>query len=65
MTAKPKSKATYTSQQFQVLLIKEAFVRDLNLFKTLLDKVPQSWTLTVIEQNGQKELVVNIPPKSK
>jgi hypothetical protein len=60
-----RSKVTYTSTQFQILLLKEAFLRDLNLFKTLLERVPQTWTLTVIENGGLKELVVNVPPQKK
>jgi hypothetical protein len=60
-----KSKVTYSSGQVYILLLKEAFLRDLNLFKTLLEKAPQAWTYTVIENGGRKELIVNVPPQKK
>jgi hypothetical protein len=60
-----KSKVTYTSTQFSILMLKEAFLRDLNLFKTLLERVPQTWTLTVIENGSHRELIVNVPPQKK
>jgi len=57
-------KVTYaTKEQRQVLLLKEAFGRDLVLFQKLLQETPADWTFTVIQSGSQKELVVNIPAK--
>jgi hypothetical protein len=60
-----KSKVTYSFEQRQVLLLKEAFTRDLIYFSKLLVDVPRDWTLTVIQDGANKELVVNIPAKKK
>jgi hypothetical protein len=35
------------------------------MFSKLLADVPKDWTLTVIQEGSQKELVVNIPAKKK
>lgn len=60
-----KVKVTYTWEQRNVLLLKEAFQRDLSLFKTLLESAPRDWTFTVLSDCSIKELVVNIPAKKK
>jgi hypothetical protein len=57
-----RSKVTYTDKDLLILLLKETFERDLEAFIKLLPKVPNDWTLTVIqEEKGQKELIVNRP----
>jgi hypothetical protein len=60
-----KVKVTYTWEQRTVLLLKEAFQRDLQLFKTLLESAPRDWTFTTLSDGTMKELVVNIPAKKK
>jgi hypothetical protein len=60
-----KSKCTYSYEQRQVLLLKEAFQRDLSMFSKMLQDVPREWTYTVIQEGTNKELVVNIPVKKK
>jgi hypothetical protein len=60
-----KTKATYNKDQHLVLLLKESFQRDLTMFSKLLEGIPRDWTLTVIQEGSQKELVVNIPAKKK
>lgn len=64
-TKTTKVKVTYTWEQRIVLMLKEAFLRDLSLFKTLLEATPKDWTFTVISDGTTKELVVNIPAKKK
>jgi hypothetical protein len=61
---KTKSKVTYSYEQRLVLLLKEAFIRDLIYFDKLLLNTPKDWTLTVIQDGDIKELVVNVPAKS-
>jgi hypothetical protein len=58
-----KSKVTYSYEQRHVLLLKESFSRDLDLFRKLLENTPRDWSLTVIKSGDSKELVVNIPTK--
>jgi len=60
-----KSKCTYSYDQRQVLLLKEAFQRDLTMFRKMLEDVPKEWTLTVLQEGNQRDLVVNIPAKKK
>lgn len=72
-TQKIKSKRTYSHDDLRILLLKESFNRDLNLFKGLItatkgffDKpwIDPTWTFTVVESmEGSKELIVNVPPK--
>jgi hypothetical protein len=67
-----KTKVTYTQANVGILLLKEAFDRDLNLFRELLSKkegffdkplVPNGTTFTVVtDEAGKKELFVNVPP---
>jgi hypothetical protein len=56
-----QSKATYKYETVRVLLLKEAFMRDLNLFKSLISEAPKDWSYTVIVNGQNRELVVNIP----
>jgi hypothetical protein len=56
-----QSKVTYKYETVRVLLLKEAFMRDLNLFKSLIGEAPKDWTYTVIVNGQNRELVVNIP----
>lgn len=60
-----KQKVTYTYEQRRVLVLKEAFQRDLNLFIKMLDDVPKDWTLTVISDGPVRELIVNVPAKKR
>lgn len=61
-----KQKTTYANkEQRQILVLKEAFLRDLGMFTKLLEYVPQEWTLTVITDGDHRELVVNVPAKKK
>lgn len=60
-----KTKATYNKDQFMILMLKEAFQRDLTMFSKLLGEVPRDWTLTVIQEGNQRDLIVNIPAKKK
>jgi len=60
-----KSKCTYSYDQLKVLLLKEAYQRDLTMFNKMLQDVPREWTYTVISEGNQRELVVNIPAKKK
>lgn len=63
-----KSKATYRTDQLMILLLKETFERDLSLFHKLVtdtsffgSAIPRTWTFTVVQTGGRKELFVNIP----
>lgn len=58
-----KTKVTYNYDTKSVLLLKEAYERDINLFYKLFQEAPRNWTFTVITVEGRKELLVNIPPK--
>jgi len=58
-----KSKVTYNYETRQVLMLKEAYERDLGLFHKLLNDAPRTWTFTVLSTDGRKELIANIPPK--
>jgi hypothetical protein len=70
---KTRTKVTYTQSTVGQLLLKEAFQRDLTLFKELLQKetslfgtplLPKGSTFTVItEADGSRQLCVNIPLK--
>lgn len=60
-----KSKCTYTYDQRKILLLKEAYQRDLKMFIEMLGDVPRDWTLTVIQEGARRELVVNVPAKKK
>lgn len=61
-----KMKTTFVYEQRQILLLLEAYRRDLTMFSKLLEQTPKDWTLTVItDESGQRSLVVNVPPKKK
>jgi hypothetical protein len=70
-----KSKRTYAHDELNILLLKEAFERDLSLFSTLVQKkegffeqpmVKPNWTFTVVvNPTGSRELFINVPPKKK
>lgn len=62
---KPKSKVTYAYEQRNILLLKEAFARDLTYFSKLLSDLPRDWTLTVLQDGDLKDIVVNVPAKNK
>lgn len=62
-TKELKSKTTYAYEQRQILILKEAYERDLKLFIELLGSIPKNYTLTVIQEGSRKELVVNVPAK--
>jgi len=62
-TKELKSKTTYAYEQRQILILKEAYERDLKLFIELLGGIPKNYTLTVIQEGSRKELVVNVPAK--
>lgn len=62
-TKELKSKTTYAYEQRQILILKEAYERDLKLFIELLGNIPKNYTLTVIQEGSRKELVVNVPAK--
>lgn len=66
-TPSTKTKVTYSYEQRRVLLLKESFARDLNLFNKLLDDgyTPKDWSFTVIGDGSSRELVVNVPPKKR
>lgn len=66
------TKRTYTKNELWILLIQEAFKRDLNLFNQLINqtsgffsdsKVPSDWTFTVVSDESGSKLVVNKPSK--
>jgi hypothetical protein len=56
-------KETYADDRIIVLLLKEAFARDLVLFYKLVQDLNRHWTLTVKTEGNSKELIVNIPNK--
>lgn len=68
---KTKVKTTYTQSNMGILLLKEAFQRDLALFASLLEKkvpilgqplIPAGSTFTVVKYpEGNQELFVNVP----
>lgn len=69
-----KSKRTYSRDELNVLLLTEAFERDLSLFATLVQKregffeqpmVPNDWTFTVVKNptDGSRELFINKPSR--
>lgn len=60
-----KAKVTYTYEQRQILLLKEAFQRDLTMFSKMLNDVPREWTLTVLQEGNRRDLIVNVPAKKK
>jgi hypothetical protein len=72
---KTKTKVTYTQDNIGILLLKEAYERDLGLFRDLLSKqpgffdkplIPRGTTFTVVTQeDGIKELFVNVPASEK
>jgi hypothetical protein len=67
------TKRTFSTNQLSILLLQEAFKRDLPLFRQLVTEtsgffgqpfVEKNWTFTVlISENGERELVVNVPQK--
>lgn len=58
-------KVTYNYEQRSILMLKEAYQRDLALFGKLLAELPKDWTVTVIGKGRDRELIVNVPPKKK
>jgi hypothetical protein len=69
-----KVKRTYTRGELNILLLKEAFERDLPLFASLLQKgegffdrpiIGDDWTFTVVQSGNARELFINIPPSKK
>jgi hypothetical protein len=75
-TNKQKVKTTYTREQLHVLLLKEAFRRDLPLFVELVTKrkeglfdsspmIPPGTTFTAVSEDGETELFVNLPVPKK
>jgi hypothetical protein len=69
-----KSKRTYARSELNILLLKEAFKRNLILFSDLIQMkegffndspmIPNNWTFTVItDSQGDSELFVNVPPR--
>jgi hypothetical protein len=75
---KPKElqvrKRTYTRDELNILLLKEAFERDLSLFASLLQKkegffeepfIGDGWTFTVVHTGTTRELFINLPASNK
>lgn len=67
-----KSKVTYSTNQLMILLLKEAYERDLSLFHKLVtdtsffgSAIPKDWTFTVVRTGEKRELFVNIPQQVK
>lgn len=58
-------KVTYNYEQRSILMLKEAYQRDLVLFNKMLAEIPKDWTLTVMGKGRDRELIVNVPPKKK
>lgn len=68
-----KVKRTYTKDEMNLLLLKEAFERDLPLFVSLVQKseslfgvpmIGKDWTFTVVNNpSGTRELHINVPAK--
>jgi hypothetical protein len=55
-----------------ILLLKEAYERDLSLFHKLVtdttffgSAIPKDWTFTVVRTGDKRELFVNIPQQVK
>lgn len=66
-TKEPSSKVTYSNGQLIVLLLREAYERDLSLFARLLTErrgdIPKEWTFTTVKKGQSRELFINIPAK--
>lgn len=66
-------KRTFSANQLSILLLQEAFKRDLPLFRQLVTEtsgffgqpfVQKDWTFTVSTlETGERELIVNVPQK--
>lgn len=56
-----RSKETFDYKRRDILMLKEAFDRDLPMFWKLLQGAPKSWTFTVLTEGDKKSLVVNVP----
>jgi hypothetical protein len=67
-----KSKRTYSKDELNQLLLKEAFERDFPLFASMLQErkgffeeqiIQKDWTFTVVKDNasGNRELFINVP----
>jgi hypothetical protein len=66
-------KRTFSAAQLPILLLQESFKRDLSLFSRYLQEkegffgkpiFEKDWTFTVVtSEDGNRELVVNVPPK--
>lgn len=66
-------KRTFSVDQLPILIVQEAFKRDLPLFRQLITEtsgffgqpfVRKDWTFTVIvSETGERELVINVPPQ--
>lgn len=70
-----KVKRTYTKDEMNLLLLKEAFERDLPLFVSLVQKseslfgapmIGKDWSFTVVKDPaGARELHINVPTKKR
>lgn len=64
-----KIKRTYRKNELAILLLKEAFERDLRLFSELMlakgsvmdTAKTDDWTFTVVDTGKTRELFVNVP----
>lgn len=74
MKNKPVStKRTYAKSELWILVLQEAFKRDLTLFHQLVNpkegffydnsKALNDWTFTVVQEDGVSTLIVNKPTK--
>jgi len=72
---KQRVKQTYARDELNILLLKESFARDLNLFAKIIAQkegffekpmIQPNWTFTVVkDQDGRSELFINTPPSKK
>lgn len=68
-------KRTFSVNQLPILIVQEAFKRDLPLFRQLITDVggffgqpfiKKDWTFTVIvSEDGERELLINVPQQTK
>lgn len=68
-------KRTFSVNQLPILIVQEAFKRDLPLFRQLITDdggffgqpfIKKDWTFTVIvSEDGERELLINVPQQTK
>lgn len=74
-TKTSSTKRTFSVNQLPILIVQEAFKRDLTLFKQLITDdggflgrpyIQKDWTFTVlISEDGNRELLINVPQQNK